>query len=58
VFPEGGCGCSRDLVGARDLGVAYSHQVTDLPEARAETTQYDRHQVECRCGRRHVAGAR
>ncbi len=57
VFPEGRCECSRGLAGARDLGVAYSHQVTDLPEARAETTQYDRHEVECPCGRRHVAGA-
>jgi transposase len=56
VFPEGRCECSRELAGARDLGVAYSHQVTDLPEARAETTQYDRHEVECPCGRRHVAG--
>ena len=51
VFPEGRCECSRGLAGARDLGVAYSHQVTDLPEARAETTQYDRHEVECPCGR-------
>ena len=57
LFPEGRCECSRDLAGARDLGAAYSHQVTDLPEARAETTQYDRHEVECPCGRRHVAGA-
>jgi transposase len=47
VFPEGRCECSRDLAGARDLRVAYSHQVTDLPEARAKTTQYDRHEVEC-----------
>src|SRR5271169_848835 len=46
-----------DLAGAADLGVRYSHQVTDLPEARAETTQYDRHEVECPCGRRHVADA-
>jgi transposase len=41
--------------GAADLDVRYSHQVTDLPEARAETTQYDRHEVKCACGRRHVA---
>ena len=41
---------------ARDLGVRYSHQVTDLPEAHAETIQHDRHQVECACGRTHVAG--
>ena len=57
VFPAGRCECSRGLAGAQDLGVAYSHQVTDLPEARAQTTQYDRHEVECPCGRRHVAGA-
>jgi transposase len=37
--------------------VRYSHQVTDLPEARAETIQHDRHEVECACGRRHVADA-
>ena len=57
VFPGGACECSRGLAGARDLGVAYSHQVTDLPEARAQTTQYDRHEVECPCGRTHVAVA-
>ena len=57
VFPEGRCECSRELAGARDLGVAYSHQVTDLPEARAETTQYDRHEVECACGQVHLADA-
>ena len=43
--------------GRRDLGVRYSHQVTDLPEARAETIQHDRHEVACACGRRHVADA-
>jgi transposase len=57
VFPQGRCECSRDLADARDLGVAYSHQVTDLPEARAQTTQYDRHEVGCACGRTHVADA-
>ena len=31
------------------------HQVTDLPGAAAATAQYDRHEVECGCGRRHVA---
>jgi hypothetical protein len=55
-FPRGACPCGADLEDARDLGVKYSHQVTDLPEARAETIQYDRHEVECGCGRRHVAG--
>jgi transposase len=57
VFPGGICPCGADLHEARDLGVRYSHQVTDLPEARAETVQHDRHEVECACGRRHVADA-
>jgi len=56
-FPQGSCGCGADLADARDLGVRYSHQVTDLPEARAETIQHDRHEVECACGRVHVADA-
>ncbi len=57
VFPEGACGCGAGLGGAADLGVRYSHQVSDLPEMRAKTTQYDRHEVQCRCGRVHVADA-
>lgn len=57
VFPEGICPCGADLSGARDLGVKYSHRVTDLPEARAVTVQHDRHEVEWACGRRHVADA-
>ena len=57
VFPEGTCACGQDLAGAADLGVKYSHQVTDLPDARARTTRYDRHEVACRCGRTHVADA-
>ena len=35
----------------------YSHQVTDLPEARAVTIRHDRHEVQCACGRAHVADA-
>src|SRR5262250_3644431 len=54
-FPQGACACGKDLAEARDLGVRYSHQVTDLPEAKAETVQHDRHEVECSCRRRHVA---
>ena len=57
LFPGGACGCGTDLASARDLGVRFSHQVTDLPEARALTTQYDRHQVECACGALHLADA-
>jgi transposase len=56
-FPQGSCACGQDLAAARDLGVRYSHQVTDLPEAKAQTTQHDRHEVECSCGRTHVADA-
>ena len=56
-FPGGACACGADLGAARDLGVRYSHQVTDLPEMRARTIQHDRHEVECGCGRRHVADA-
>ena len=56
-FPQGSCACGGDLAGAADLGVRYSHQVTDLPEARAVTIQHDRHEVQCACGRRHVADA-
>jgi transposase len=55
VFPAGGCACGADLSGAADLGVRYSHQVTDLPEMTATTVQYDRHEVKCGCGRQHVA---
>jgi transposase len=54
-FPEGTCGCGRNLAGTRDLGVRYSRQVTDLPEARAQTIQHDRHEVQCACGRTHIA---
>jgi transposase len=56
-FPQGTCECGRDLAGARPLGARYSHQVTDLPAARAETIQHDRHAARCSCGRVHVAGA-
>jgi hypothetical protein len=55
LFPEGNCACGTDLKYAADLGVVSSHQVNDLPEVRAETVQYDRHEVECSCGRVHVA---
>jgi hypothetical protein len=57
-FPVGSCGCGADLSDAADLGVRYSHQVTDLPEMAATTIQHDRHEVECRCGRRHVGHLR
>ena len=37
--------------------VRYSHQITDVPGARAETIQHDRHAAQCSCGRVHVADA-
>jgi len=58
LFPEGNCECGTDLKDAADLGVVFSHQVSDLPEeVRAQTVQYDRHEAVCSCGRVHVAGA-
>jgi transposase len=58
LFPEGNCECGTDLKDAADLGVVFSHQVSDLPEeVRAQTVQYDRHKAACPCGRPHVAGA-
>lgn len=56
-FPRGACACGADLGQAQDLGVRYSHQVSDLPQVRAQVIQHDRHEVACGCGRRHVAGA-
>jgi len=56
-FPQGSCACGADLGDARDLGVRYCHQVTDLPEVKAVTVQHDRHAVACGCGRVHVADA-
>jgi transposase len=58
LFPAGPCACGADLTEAADRGVVFSHQVTDLPEeVRAQTTQYDRHEAACACGRVHVAAA-
>jgi hypothetical protein len=57
LFPEGACGCGRDLADADDLGVTASHQVIDTPAVTATVTQYDGHAVACRCGRVHAAAA-
>jgi hypothetical protein len=42
------------------LGWASDHRLplTALAEAPAQTTQYDRHQMRCACGRVHVADSR
>jgi transposase len=55
LFPEGSCGCGRDLADADDLGVTASHQVMDTPVVTAVLTQYDGHAVQCRCGQVHAA---
>jgi transposase len=54
-FPEGICQCGAALADARDLGVAASHQVVDIPLASAQVIQHDVHQVACGCGRVHRA---
>src|SRR6476620_1676221 len=54
-FPEGRCGCGDDLAAARDLGVVDRYQQHEIPQAAVQVTQYDQHQVECGCGRRHTA---
>lgn len=56
-FPQGACGCGRDLAGAADLGVAASHQEIDIPLAAARVIQHDLHEVSCACGAVHRAPA-
>jgi hypothetical protein len=56
-FPQGACGCGRDLAGAADLGVAASHQEIDIPLAAARVIQHDLHEVGCACRAVHRAPA-
>ena len=56
-FPAGACGCGADLAAAADLGVAASCQIVDIPLQTPTVTQHDLHEVACRCGRVHRAGA-
>jgi transposase len=55
LFPQGACGCGKDLADAEDLGVSESFQVIDTPVVTAAVTQYDGHAVACACGQVHVA---
>jgi transposase len=55
LFPQGGCGCGKDLADAEDLGISASYQVIDTPVVTAAVTQYDGHAVACACGQVHVA---
>src|ERR1700678_4140291 len=54
-YPQGACGCGRDLAGAADLGVARSYQQEEIPAAPAERVQHDLHQTRRACGREHAA---
>ncbi len=54
-YPEGACGCGRDLADAADLGVARSYQQDEIPAAPAERVQHDLPETRCACGREHVA---
>ena len=54
-FPEGRCDCGDDLAGARDLGIVDRYQQHEIPQIAVTITQYDQHQVQCGCGRRHTA---
>ena len=52
--PQGCCGCGADLADARDVGIARSHQVHDLPDVRIMVRQHDVYRVRCGCGAEHV----
>ena len=54
-YPQGDCGCGRDLANAEDLGVARSYQQTEIPVAPAERVQHDLHTLRCSCGRERTA---
>ena len=54
-YPEGACGCGRDLAEAADLSVARSYQQDEIPAGPAERVQHDLHETRCACGRKHVA---
>jgi transposase len=62
LFPTGRCGCGAGLAGATDLGVVDRYQEHEIPPVIVTVTQYDLHQVRCRCGRLRTpdrpAGAR
>lgn len=54
-FPEGRCDCGDDLARALDLGVVDRYQQHEIPQVAVTITQYDQHEVRCRCGKRHTA---
>jgi transposase len=56
VFPQGACGCGRDLADAADMGVVDRYQQHEIPLVNVTVTQYDSHQARCGCGAVHTAG--
>ncbi|MBN2871988.1 MAG: IS66 family transposase [Halothiobacillaceae bacterium] len=54
-FPTGRCGCGAELTGATDLGIVDRYQQHEIPDIEVRITQYDQHQVRCRCGAAHAA---
>ncbi|HET9565024.1 MAG TPA: IS66 family transposase [Mycobacterium sp.] len=55
LYPRGRCGCGAGLAGSLDLGVVDRYQQHEIPPVVVRVTQYDLHQVRCRCGRLHTA---
>jgi transposase len=54
-FPQGSCGCGRDLGAAEDLGVVDRYQCQEIPQVSVTVIQFDQHQVQCGCGQVHTA---
>ncbi len=54
-FPQGRCGCGRELAEATDLGIVDRYQQHEIPQITVTVTQYDQHQVRCDCGAIHTA---
>ena len=52
VRPEGDCACGLALAGQRGR-VGECRQQVEIPEPRAEVTEYRQTVVECACGREH-----
>ncbi|MGH3604081.1 MAG: IS66 family transposase [Pseudonocardiaceae bacterium] len=54
-FPQQRCDCGHDLAEAADLGIVDRYQQHEIPQVSVVVTQYDQHQVRCRCGKVHTA---
>jgi transposase len=54
-YPQGRCGCGRQLADAAELGIADRYQQHEIPQVSVRITQYDQHAVRCGCGKVHTA---